>query len=308
MEAFELPEKREKVETAEQARALLAPLREAVAAGRADRFRRVRLSGRSYGVAAAAEAAAAITALRSVEALDLSDIIAGQPDPVVLEVLETLLAAAATQPLREINLSNNALGARGVRACERGLRQLKQLRVVVFNNNGLQVEGAALIRDILLASGAAASLTSFSIYRNLLEDAGASALAPLVAAMPNLQHLCVSATRVGQAGSEALVRALATGASRQLQNLDLSDNTLGAAAGRLLADVLAEQLQLRQLNLADVGVDAAATSAILAALARSAPQLECLDLSGHDISAAQVAALIAVSGATRAREREGPSV
>lgn len=89
----------------------------------ADRLRKsqIKLSTKSFGTnpddsaAVAAQAFAASAA--SLTDVDMSDVIAGRPEAEALAALRTLSAALASLPLKRLNLSDNALGEKGVRAC-----------------------------------------------------------------------------------------------------------------------------------------------------------------------------------------------
>ncbi len=63
----------------------------------------------------------------------------------------------------------------------------------------------------------------------MMGDAGAIALAPLLAASPILEEFRMATTRVSKAGGKAVVAALVN--CKCLTRLDLSDNTLGDDAG-----------------------------------------------------------------------------
>lgn len=82
----------------------------------------VKLSTKSFGsshdnnsaeVAARAFQASAAT----LTDVDLSDVIAGRPETEALSALKIMCSALAKVKLRRLNLSDNALGEKGIRAC-----------------------------------------------------------------------------------------------------------------------------------------------------------------------------------------------
>ena len=87
-----------------------------------------RLCSKSFGAAAAAEAARALQQLPTLSRADLSDIIAGRPEAEALEVLRTIVGALPAESLTALDLSENALGEKGVRALADTLRGFQQLR------------------------------------------------------------------------------------------------------------------------------------------------------------------------------------
>jgi Ran GTPase-activating protein 1 len=216
---------------------------------------------------------------------DLSDIIAGQHEDVAKQVLEILCNSIQDYPLAELNLSDNALGLKGVVACSNALRKQSALKRLYFNNNGLQYEGVELIAKLVLESESAKTLNSFSIHNNLLQDAGAKALAPLVRALPQLENLRVTTTRISTEGGQALVQALLDCGSHSLVSLNLSDNTLGEVSGEILVQVLQDQPNLVELNLGDTSIEEKALLGVIDALRNTAPNLKAFEFSACEVSA-----------------------
>jgi len=182
-------------------------------------------------------------------------------------------------------LSDNALAHRGVKACSAAFPKQTNLKKLFFNNNGLEGSAAGLIHELVLSSqtDGQTRLESFEIFNNLLQDAGAKALAPLFASSPSLKRLRMSTTRVSQAGGLAVAESLRH--LRNVTSLDLSDNSLGEKAGQELASgFLSSQPHLRSLNLGDTSFGEAATEAVLKALSKTAPHLEELHLQASEIS------------------------
>ena len=210
-------------------------------------------------------------------------------------MLDCLCSAVSGQQLQALNLSDNAIGARGVAAVSRALSGQRRLRRVLFNNNGLEGSAVRAIVDALLAPFAGSDSAGLSttalehaeFSRNLLHDDGPKALVPLLLASPRLQRFVVS--RVSSDGGLAIADALTSLSS--LVQLNLSDSTLGPAAGLVLARGLLvpdRTQQLTHLQLGDIGVNdrqesGQAIAAIIAALRRCCPHLQLLELQQNDI-------------------------
>lgn len=80
-------------------------------------FTKIRLSSKALSPEAAATLADAFRSLPGLVVADLSDIIAGRPEAEGLAVYEALGEVLKDKPLVEIDLSDNALGPKGVKAC-----------------------------------------------------------------------------------------------------------------------------------------------------------------------------------------------
>ena len=127
------------------------------------------------------------------------------------------------------------------------------LQKLFFNNDGLQGDAVALITKLVLGGqqvilekksirfqvsllfyiyfqDGKTKLRVFEIFNNMMGDAGAIALAPLLAASSQLEEFRMATTRVSKTGGKAVVSALLS--CTCLTRLDLSDNTLGDDAGQ----------------------------------------------------------------------------
>jgi Ran GTPase-activating protein (RanGAP) involved in mRNA processing and transport len=101
-------------------------------------------------VEAAEVFAAALAALPNLRSAILSDIIAGRPEAEGLRVYEVLGAALKDKHLTEIDLSDNAVGPKGVRACRELLTNQEHLEKLYFCNCGISAEAAVSISELLL--------------------------------------------------------------------------------------------------------------------------------------------------------------
>ena len=280
---------------------------------------RIRFSTKSFGAEAAAVAARALANVSAtLRHADLSDIIAGRNENDALDALRTIAAALAEAPfLESLDVSDNALGEKGVRALAAALKRgaaatsggeggagsgngaegsesgkgssRTPLRSVAMRNVGASVHACAALAETLEHAG---ELRSLHFHNNMSGDEGATFLASIVERAPKLAFLRVASSRVGQEGGKALAGALCAAAKEpgggggSLLSLDLSDNPLTSAAGPSLSLAVACHRSLRRLVLADTGLLDAGVAQVCAALARgAAPGLEELDLSLNEVTA-----------------------
>ncbi|RLN89103.1 hypothetical protein BBJ28_00006555 [Nothophytophthora sp. Chile5] len=264
-------------------------------------FTHITLRNKSYTLEAARVIAAFFAQLHAREAfatltsVDFADMIAGRPEDEALQVLATLCdALSAIKTLTRIDLSDNALGEKGVRACFGLLLRQESLRHVYFCNNGISAAAAAVIaQEVLLFRGqdTPTKLETFHFYNNMSGDGGATALAELLPLSPLLRDLRFSATRAQRAGSLAFATALAS--LHSLEKLDLSDNTFKAEGAGAIAKAVRGMPNLVELNLRDAAIEDDGMVAIADALREggAAPGLTTLDVSGNDLTAASMRAL-----------------
>lgn len=97
---------------AEEAKELLKPLKEP-----GNKFTKIRFSNRSFGLPAAHVAASVLSMVKDqLTEVDLSDIVSRRPKPEAVQVMKMFSTALEGSNLSYLNLSNNALGEKGVRA------------------------------------------------------------------------------------------------------------------------------------------------------------------------------------------------
>ncbi|KAG6946444.1 hypothetical protein JG687_00016700 [Phytophthora cactorum] len=264
-------------------------------------FTHITLRNKSYTIEAARviatffsrlEARGAFAQLTSV---DFADMIAGRPEDEALQVLATLCdALSAIKTLTRIDLSDNALGEKGVRACFGLLQEQEQLQHMYFCNNGISAAAAGVIaQEVLLFRGqdTPTKLETFHFYNNMSGDGGAIALAKLLPLSPALKDLRFSATRAQREGSLTFAKALAS--LKKLEKLDLSDNTFKAQGGEAIAAAVKNMPNLVEVNLRDAAIEDDGLVAIAGALREggAAKALTTLDVSGNDLTAEGMLAL-----------------
>jgi Ran GTPase-activating protein 1 len=249
--------------------------------------RSVRLSNKSYSESAALVIAEALRSMEGVTDADLSDMIAGKPEEEALKVLEAMCGGLAGRSLESLDLSDNAMGEKGIHACRAVLQGQSQLKTLKMCNDGLSASSMEAMRDILLRE-TPTSLHTLHFFNNMSGNGGAEALASMLVHCPDLENIRFSGTRAGREGSMAFAKALSECPAVQagkLLRLDLADNTFGEEGGLILAEVLSRQPLLTYLNLRDAALEDEGVQAVTEALVESAPGLTLLDLSGNECTA-----------------------
>eukprot|EP00611_Tribonema_gayanum_P011371 TRINITY_DN2159_c0_g1_i1.p1 TRINITY_DN2159_c0_g1~~TRINITY_DN2159_c0_g1_i1.p1 ORF type:complete len:472 (+),score=160.75 TRINITY_DN2159_c0_g1_i1:52-1416(+) len=279
--------KRELVNGAEAAQALVD---KALAGRDHTAISRICLSNKSYDEGAAGAIAEALTKMTSVTEADISDVIAGRPEDMALRVLTAICGGLAGRSLSLIDVSDNAMGEKGVNACRAALEgQRETLSALRMCNDGLSASAMEAVRDLLVAGDVPTRLTQLHFFNNMSGDGGAKALAQILPHCPELRDLRFSGTRAGRPGSVAVANALAAcpaAASGRFVSLDLADNTFGTEGAAALATVLRKQANLTTLSLRDGSLEDEGMTAVAKALRGAAPALRSLDLSANDCTGA----------------------
>ncbi|XP_047334348.1 RAN GTPase-activating protein 2-like [Impatiens glandulifera] len=261
----------------EEALELLKPLKEP-----GNTFTKICFSNRSFGLGAANVAKPILESVKNqLEEVDLSDFVAGRPEEEALQVMNIFSAALEGAVLKSLDLSNNALGEKGVRAFEKLLKSQSRLEKLYLMNDGISEEAARAVSELIPSTE---NLKVLHFHNNMTGDEGALAIAEIVRRSQLLEDFRCSSTRVGSDGGIALCEALETCA--HLKRLDLRDNMFGVEAGISLGKALEKcgslitEIYLSYLNLEDEGA-----IAISNAIKEYSPLLEVLDMAGNDITA-----------------------
>lgn len=263
--------------TKETAEELLGPMLKEGAT-----IKKIKFSTKSFGVDAAEVAAKAIRNVKStLEEADISDIMAGRPEDEALAALRILASALGdVRNLKVLDLSDNALGEKGIRAAAAAFANQTSLESIAFRNVGCSVHGCAAVAELITNTQ---SLKSISLYNNMSGDEGAASIASLIARCTSLEEFSMVSSRVGPEGGAALGQALATG-PKQLRTLNIHDNPMTEEAAEALAIAITSQPGLRILNLNDTCLTNDGVIRIASALIDNNEQLEELELSLNEVN------------------------
>ncbi|XP_052170926.1 RAN GTPase-activating protein 1-like [Diospyros lotus] len=279
---FDISDGRRDFIDAEEAEELLKPLSRP-----GNKYSKICFSNRSFGLDAARVVEPILSSLKNqLTEVDLSDFIAGRPEDEALEVMNIFSSALEGCQLSCLNLSNNAMGEKGVRAFGALLKSQNNLEELYLMNDGISEEAAQAICELIPSTK---KLRILHFHNNMTGDEGAIAISGLVKQSPIMEDFRCSSTRVGSEGGIALVEALGT--CTRLKKLDLRDNMFGVEAGVALSKVLSGFSDLTEVYLSYLNLEDEGSKALANALTKSAPSLEVLDMAGNDITVEAAPAL-----------------
>ncbi|XP_010468883.1 PREDICTED: RAN GTPase-activating protein 1 [Camelina sativa] len=271
----------------DEARELLRPLTDPH-----NSFTKIRFSNRSFGSEAAKFAATVLSSIKDqLTEVDLSDVVAGRPEAEALEAMNMFSSALEGSKLRFLDLSDNALGEKGIRAFASLIKSQHDLEELYLMNDGISEDAARAVRELLPSTD---KIRVLHFHNNMTGDEGAIAIAEIIRQCPSLEDFRCSSTRIGSEGGVALAEALEH--CTHLKKLDLRDNMFGVEGGIALAKTLSVLTHLTEIYMSYLNLEDEGTEAIAEALLKSAPSLEVLELAGNDItvnSTGKLAACIA---------------
>jgi len=248
------------------------------------------LSNKSYEPAAAKVIADFISSesiCQDVQSLDLSDVIASQKESDGLEVLSIFSTLFKSSKLREVDLSCNAMGCKGVSSCA-SILSLPSLKAVYLCNNGLSETSMHEVADILIESKSCERLKTIHFYNNMSGDGGCEAFSRIMNnCSDDLENIRFSGTRAQRKGSllvAGALRKVVCDIGCNLQHLDLCDNSFGRHGASLLSSAISSCPNLQHLDLRDCILEDEGIELICEALNSCCQHLRLLDISGNDIS------------------------
>lgn len=260
---------------AEEARELLRPL-----TLQGNSYSKICFSNRSFSVEAAHVAAPILASLKEqLTEVNLSDFVAGRPEDDALEVMKIFSSALEGTVLRYLNLSDNALGEKGVRAFGALLKSQNSLEEVYLMNDGISEEAAKAVCELIPSTD---KLTTLHFHNNMTGDEGAIGISELLKRSPLLEDFRCSSTRVGSDGGIELAKALET--CTHLRKIDIRDNIFGVDAGIALSKAIEKLVHVTEIYLSYLNLEDKGAIAIVNALKNFAPSLQVLDIGGNDIT------------------------
>nr|CCG20353.1 Ran GTPase activating protein 2 [Solanum tarijense] len=267
---------------AEEAQELLKPLKES-----GNSYSKICFSNRSFSIDAARIAGPILAALKDqLKEVDLSDFVAGRNEAAALDVMNIFSEALEGSNLKFLNLSDNALGEKGVRAFGKLLQSQTNLEELFLMNDGISQEAANAVSELVPSTE---KLKVLHFHNNMTGDEGAFAIAEIVKRSPLLEDFRCSSTRVGSEGGSVLCEAL--GMCSHLKKLDLRDNMFGPEVGLVLCKALSKHENLTEIYLSYLNLEDEGAIAIANALKDSAPSVAVLEMAGNDITAEAASAI-----------------
>eukprot|EP00536_Pseudo-nitzschia_multiseries_P004614 jgi/Psemu1/295631/fgenesh1_pm.78_\ len=300
------PEKREEI-NAEKAEALVASWKEQLleeqtrATDGAALCNKVILRGKTYKPEAAKIIADFLTSTEifnpsiasGITSAIIDDIIASQNTENGLSVLQTISDAFQDSKLVEVDLSDNAMGTKGIDACRTvlcGPTTINTLESLSLCNNGLSKDTMEVTAVLLTQEedGAcvANNLRKIHFYNNMSDNEGCESFRKIIAKTSKLEDIRMSGTRAKAPGSLHIAAGLKdlaeAGKLSNVVQLDLADNSFGDCYEDL-ADALRSCKNLEYLDISECTMGEEGISAVCAALVEAGSPLKFLSLGGNDL-------------------------
>jgi len=275
--------------TGEEAVRIVNGFREVCAENEGRVLTSVDLSCRTYREDGVAMIAAFLTPelVKNVTTFKGDDMIAGIKEESALRILKSICDIFLACPLEIVNLSDNALGNKGLTACDSVLGQQNGLKELYLLNNGLATESMEVLEQQLAGSK---ELHTIRFENNMVGQVGARNFANIVRTCPKLRDIMYSQVRAGTAGSLAVCEALAENTNLRLVKLNISGGKLFSDSeqdGReAICKVLRRSPELIELDISDSELTDEGMDQVSEAILDGNASLEKLNVSENELTPA----------------------
>lgn len=270
----------------------------------------VHIEGNTIGVEASQALAKILETKQTLLYANLADIFTGRLLSEIPQALDALLKALLKCPkLHTINLNDNAFGLNTVEPLRPFLAQHTPLQHLYLNNNGLGPTAGTLVANALTqlaenkskareAGKNVPDLETAVCGRNRLETGSMAAWVQAYQANNKVKTVKMVQNGIRPDGVAQLLRD-GLSACKNLEILDLQDNTFTALAATLLVSVMPTWTKLRDLGIGDSLFGSRGARRLGATLATGGNKaLEVLRLQFNEIDSAGLKALADAAAST----------
>lgn len=227
------------------------------------------------------------TISKDVKYAAFADIIAGLMTDEGLAVTEGVAQIFAKSPLIDIDLSDNAMGPRGLSRVESMIANAP-LQRLYLGNCGLSYESMILLRDWVTADNnrIANSLEDLLLDRNMMGAEGAREVGEILSQCKNLKYFSYLGCRI-QGGTIHLAHGLKNLVQNCQQpalcRLEIDDGNFGESESSAyvpLAEALESCTKMQRLELTDSHMELTGLTRVLEALTTAGVSMTHLGLDG----------------------------
>lgn len=180
--------------------------------------------------------------------LNLNDCFVSRGKEELPKCLKFLLEAVIDKPIKELDLSNNALGPTAAPGYEFFFKGNKTLENLYLDNDGLGPIGTEKLMEVINNNNDM-PLKVLALSRNKMETKGCNAVVELIKNKKKIYMLDISSNEIDKEGMYNLILSLKD--NKTLKSINLQNNTLGDKADILL-EVLPSIINIENLNLSDL--------------------------------------------------------
>ena len=189
--------------------------------------------------------------LKHLRKIDLSDCFVSRGEEETLKCLKYLLESIVDKPIKELNLSDNALGITVASGYEFFFQKNTTLEKLSMDNCGMGPLGTQFLMEII-KENKNMPLKILNFSRNKMESKGCIYVSELLKEKKSLKEIKISENEINYEGLNSFLNSIKD--NENITLIDISNNVL-SKKGKLLPELITSLNNLIHLNLSDLMID-----------------------------------------------------
>ena len=189
--------------------------------------------------------------LKNLRKIDLSDCFVSRKEEELPKCLKYLLEAIADKPIKELNLSDNALGPTASSGYEFFFQKNKTLEKLSMNNCGMGPEGTISLMKII-KENKNMPLKILRYSRNKMESKGCNFISELIKEKKTLKEIKISDNEIDCEGINSFLNSIKI--NENISLIDINNNIL-SNKGKSLPELIGTLNNIIHLNLSDLTIE-----------------------------------------------------
>lgn len=205
-------------------------------------------SGNSIGEKCAEAIGKKLKEIKNLRIINLSDSFVSRGSEELPKCLKFLLESIVDKEIKELDLSNNALGPIAAPGYEFFFEKNKSIEKLILANDGMGPVGTPSLMKIL-ENNKEIPLRVLDLSRNKMETTGCNAVSNMIKGKKEIKEINISSNEISKEGMYKFFLAIKD--NENLKFLDVQNNTLGNKVDVLL-EVLPTLKNIEHLNISDL--------------------------------------------------------
>ena len=189
--------------------------------------------------------------LKNLKKVDLSDCFVSRGSEELPKCLKFILEAIIDKPIKELNLSDNALGPTAAPGYDLFFKSNKTLEKLYLNNCGMGPIGTPNLIKIIIGNKDM-PLKVLKISRNKMESVGCNSISELIKEKKTLKEIKISDNEIEKEALNNLNESIKS--NENITLLDINNNTFGKEA-TVLSEIISNLKNIVHLNISDLTIE-----------------------------------------------------
>ena len=189
--------------------------------------------------------------LKNLKKLDLSDCFVSRGEDELPKCLKYLLEGVVDKKIKELRLSDNALGPKASEGYEFFFKQNRTLEKLYLNHCGMGPIGTPNLIKII-KENKDMPLKVLKYARNKMDDVGCESISELIKEKKTIQEIQISDNELTHAGLDTFFNAIKD--NTNIKMIDIHNNTLGSYR-KDLPEVIKSLSNIENLNISDLTIE-----------------------------------------------------